>query len=821
MTKVTAPAKQSVLAGEPTTSHLSWNSIIISLMSAVILLFTIIIFRNHFPSYFLFRSNGYAWLSVIEIACNLALLLALSTRKGNFNARTWFAIYIAGSALSAVGELFERLSSSNYQAIFWSHISLIGVAIIPVGFYMFAHYLVSKNSVQKNAFLPMTLLITAITLLAIVLGDMPVGMLQNARKPWGFVPPLTQTSLLLLLWLAIIISFALIRIIRFYLTTKDSNLKAQARIIIIGAFISELGGFVLGVSPQYLGFDVLPLGVFPQLALVASVIYAIYRYGTFGVDFSLVTSEVMNALNEIVFITDKDYNVRLANNLAFHTTGYSQHDLYERPLSNLFAAQTFDKIRPTIEEALLEKTFFELSETSIVSRSGAKIAVNTVVTKLDGEPAAYLFAMNDISELKSYFDLEQKRNVELTSANTAFRDQQQAMINLLEDSRDLSQQLQQEKAGVELKVATRTAEVRAERARLEASINSLNIGFVIIDKDKAIVTANAEFSKFFSARSSTKPHLDQLTLALKNDFDLLAVIDECLRTGKSITKDDLKLGERIVRIFIAPIFEDSAHKKSLGAVILVEDITEAKVLERSRDEFFSIASHELRTPLTAIRGNTQMMMEYYKETLSDPSLKEMVDDIHDSSIRLITIVNDFLDTSRLEQGKITFQLTDFDVADLAHEVMQEFIAGEVNPALYIKVAVPNQALPLVHADRDRLKQTIINLVGNGFKFTEKGGVTINLRALHSTIFIEVTDTGKGIPPESRNLLFRKFQQASNNILTRDSTRSTGLGLYISKLIVEGMNGKIYMATSKVGKGSCFVIEVPTAPTNKAISADAK
>jgi signal transduction histidine kinase len=119
-------------------------------------------------------------------------------------------------------------------------------------------------------------------------------------------------------------------------------------------------------------------------------------------------------------------------------------------------------------------------------------------------------------------------------------------------------------------------------------------------------------------------------------------------------------------------------------------------------------------------------------------------------------------------------------------------------------------LPLVHADPDRTRQIIINLVGNAIKFTDKGGVTIHLTTDKQVVKIAVSDTGKGMPLASHHLLFRKFQQASNNALTRDSTRGTGLGLYISQLMATGMHGKLYLESSEVGHGSTFTLELPVA-----------
>ena len=122
---------------------------------------------------------------------------------------------------------------------------------------------------------------------------------------------------------------------------------------------------------------------------------------------------------------------------------------------------------------------------------------------------------------------------------------------------------------------------------------------------------------------------------------------------KLIEIKEISFGNKFLHFYIAPIIANIGKNESdIGTVILFDDITEEKVLNRSKDEFFSIASHELRTPLTAIKGNTSLILDHYKEKLADPELKEMIDDIHESSIRLIDIVNDFLNVSRLEQGRL-------------------------------------------------------------------------------------------------------------------------------------------------------------------------
>jgi signal transduction histidine kinase len=189
----------------------------------------------------------------------------------------------------------------------------------------------------------------------------------------------------------------------------------------------------------------------------------------------------------------------------------------------------------------------------------------------------------------------------------------------------------------------------------------------------------------------------------------------------------------------------------------------------------------------------------------------MVTDIHESSDRLIEIVNDFLDVSRLEQGRIEFHLERLSVAKVIEEVVYGMTSLLKQKGLKMKLSANIRqlnALPDVIVDKNRLKQVFFNLLGNAVKFTKKGSISIEAELERDYIRISVTDTGMGISSESQTLLFRKFQQASDSILTRDSSNGTGLGLYISKLLASGMGGELGLDSSVLGKGSVFFVKVP-------------
>jgi PAS domain S-box-containing protein len=267
-------------------------------------------------------------------------------------------------------------------------------------------------------------------------------------------------------------------------------------------------------------------------------------------------------------------------------------------------------------------------------------------------------------------------------------------------------------------------------------------------------------------------------------------------------------------LYNASVYKDIGGNV-LGVLAVARDVTEQKVLQRSKDEFFSIASHELRTPLTAIKGNTAMIEQFYGEKLKDPELKGMISDIHESSDRLIGIVNDFLDLSRLEQGKIKFNSQPINTSELIENVLKELTTTSMERKLSLEYKKDPKTKPsIIFADPDKVKQVLINLIGNSLKSTEKGGVTITTQILPGFLKILISDTGKGIPVANQSLLFHKFQQVGSSILTRDASKGTGLGLYISKLIVEGMGGQIKLESSEADKGSTFSFTLPIATTDQ-------
>lgn len=372
------------------------------------------------------------------------------------------------------------------------------------------------------------------------------------------------------------------------------------------------------------------------------------------------------------------------------------------------------------------------------------------------------------------------------------------------------------KKEIEKQVIDRTRQAEEEQARLRSAMDGLEVGLLVTFNDRKSVLYNPALVNIFEMKNivaEAKESMAELTLdkliekiSQETGLDIWDKIKSCQNDGKNFELKEFKYKEKTLHVFGAPVI--LKLDKIIGAVILIEDITESKVIERSKDEFFSIASHELRTPLTAIKGNSSMIMDYYKDILKDDHLKEMIGDIHESSVRLIEIVSDFLDVSRLEQGKMKFNLESVEVLGVIESVAKD-ITTTLNPKVILEIDSSNlKEMPKVFIDKNKFKQVVYNVLGNAAKFTKEGSIKISGIKDANEVEIRITDTGRGIAPELQGLLFHKFQQANESLLTRDTTKGTGLGLYISKMILKNMGGSIRIVETEVGKGTIFGFSVP-------------
>jgi signal transduction histidine kinase len=241
---------------------------------------------------------------------------------------------------------------------------------------------------------------------------------------------------------------------------------------------------------------------------------------------------------------------------------------------------------------------------------------------------------------------------------------------------------------------------------------------------------------------------------------------------------------------------------------LMEANQELAKANRLKSEFLASVSHELRTPLTSIIAFTELMLERIPGDLSERQ-EEYLQDIFQSSRRLLTSINDLLDLAKIEAGRMQLVLSDFPVGEVLSDVDRQMRPVAIQKGIRLNCESCPE-LPVVRADRSKVEQVILNLVSNAIKFTPSGGTVTLFGACQdeSSLVIMVRDTGIGIRREDQALIFESFRQADSP--TSRSQRGWGLGLALAKHLV-GMHGGQIWVDSEPGKGSTFFFTIPVDP----------
>jgi PAS domain S-box-containing protein len=245
-----------------------------------------------------------------------------------------------------------------------------------------------------------------------------------------------------------------------------------------------------------------------------------------------------------------------------------------------------------------------------------------------------------------------------------------------------------------------------------------------------------------------------------------------------------------------------------GASVIFRDATEDFKREEEEKSFFSAAAHDLRSPLTTMRAVYELLLDTY-DNIPPEKIKDMLKGVNQSVLHLIDLVNDLLDVSRIEQNRLVLSREIFDLPTLTKQIMasQQIIAKERK--LFITQQESDNELRKVLADKGKTQEVLINLLSNALKYTYQGGVTITHHMEDNKVITTIQDTGMGISKENIPLLFRKFQQIST-ARNMSSTKSTGLGLYISKRFCQLMGGDLVLVRSEPGVGSTFSFWLPAA-----------
>ncbi len=358
--------------------------------------------------------------------------------------------------------------------------------------------------------------------------------------------------------------------------------------------------------------------------------------------------------------------------------------------------------------------------------------------------------------------------------------------------------------------STRAASaLRDSEAQMRQMTDAVPALIAYVDKDERIQFQNRSYEELFG---QARTEVQGKTVAEVIGPELYAQVQPYIREvleGKPVRYEREhampggELREYVVNYF--PRYgEGEEAKQVIGFFTLGTDVTELKRIDRMKSEFVSTVSHELRTPLTSIRGSLGLVWGGVTGELPEQA-RNLVGIAKSNCERLIRLINDILDSEKIESGKMRFELQALELEPLLELAIAANEGFSAQHNVQLQLRVPPHALR-IHVDSDRLIQVITNLLSNAIKFSPSGGrVLVAASALKNRIRVEISDKGPGIPEEFRDRIFQKFSQADSS-----DTRlkgGTGLGLNISKAIMERMDGTMGFVT-ETGAGSTFFLELP-------------
>jgi PAS domain S-box-containing protein len=409
-----------------------------------------------------------------------------------------------------------------------------------------------------------------------------------------------------------------------------------------------------------------------------------------------------------------------------------------------------------------------------------------------------------------------------------------AFNKMLDGIQERDAELQSSNNQLETRVAERTRQLQSEvderqlaeetlseeRRMLRALIDNVPDFMYVKDARSCFVVANASLATSmgvsspadvlgktdfdFYPRDLAKQYYEDEQLVIRKKKILLEHEEESLDSG----------GHRIALLTTkVPLLDKNGHV--IGIAGVGRDITERQRVERdmqrakeaaeaaskAKSEFLANMSHEIRTPLNGVMGMTDLALD----TELTPEQRDYLETVKSSSDALLTVINDILDFSKIEAGKIDLESVDYSLRDSLESTLKTVALRADEKGLELLCEVAPEVPEIVCGDSTRLRQVVINLVGNAIKFTETGEIAVRVRvesraASDCVLHFTVADTGVGIPEEKRELIFAPFSQADTS--TTRKYGGTGLGLTISTRLVQMMGGKIWVE-SEVGRGSQF------------------
>lgn len=343
-----------------------------------------------------------------------------------------------------------------------------------------------------------------------------------------------------------------------------------------------------------------------------------------------------------------------------------------------------------------------------------------------------------------------------------------------------------------------------EKSRLLQAVESLSDGLMMVNSKYQLILSNRRISNLLQIVEN--PKLFDIVNALSGSFDIRTKMEEAFAKEGALPAQEVAIRDKNFQVFCSRVVENKGGKP-MAIVVLFHDITDAKKLERLRQDFMAMMVHELRAPLTSIKSSVAMINS------GDVEASKYLKTIGSTSETMLELVGDLLDVAKLEAGKFDVICNAADLSEVVVERVDSFRPIVQEKRLQISVNIEPD-LPKGWFDKVRIKQVLNNLLSNAIKYTDAGEITVSVKQQQLggapiDILVSVADTGIGIEEDQIEKLFSRFGQLESG-RGNAGLKSSGLGLYITRKIVEASGGKIWVESRGAASGSTFNFTVPLA-----------
>jgi PAS domain S-box-containing protein len=369
-----------------------------------------------------------------------------------------------------------------------------------------------------------------------------------------------------------------------------------------------------------------------------------------------------------------------------------------------------------------------------------------------------------------------------------FRKIRMAFLNILEDTEE-----------------AREGAVK-EKNKTLTIVDNLTDGVLVLDEANKIELVNPLVAELLKQEKETL--VGKNIFKIKSDKIDISPLLKALKSGKknkirNVFRKELLLGEKLyLEITTVPVEEGEDRR---GTLLILHDVSRDKFIETIKTEFVSIAAHQLRTPLSAIKWTLRMILDGDIGNISAEQ-KDLLLKTYQSNERMIALINDLLNVTRIEEGRFLYKPEPMQMEDIVEGVLKNSEELLKMKKIKLKLEKLKELLPEVLVDKEKISIVVQNLLENAIKYSPVGGeISISIERLNKDVLFKIKDSGVGIPKDQQERIFTKFFRGSN--VVKMETDGSGLGLYTTKNIVESHLGKIWF-DSEEGKGSTFYFTVP-------------